>query len=123
MSTRKKLNPDSENVDTIYSNWLAQVVALIKPRNLYLILGRGGGKTNDFLTERLMDMVYEMPGAPVALTAATYTDLQKNILHVILDGLERKGWKEGIHYVVGKEPPEVTPEMRAACPPEYRDQL
>ena len=48
----------------MFSNWLAQLVALIKPRNLFLVIGRGGGKTNDFLTERLMDMVYDMPGAP-----------------------------------------------------------
>lgn len=108
MSTKKKLNLKSNKVALMFSNWLAQLVALIKPRNLFLVIGRGGGKTNDFLTERLMDMVYDMPGAPVALVSDTYMNLQKNILHVILDGLERKGWMEGVHYVIEKEPPEVT---------------
>lgn len=28
----------------MFSNWLAQLVALIKPRNLFLVIGRGGGK-------------------------------------------------------------------------------
>lgn len=62
MSTKKKLNLKSNKVALMFSNWLAQLVALIKPRNLFLVIGRGGGKTNDFLTERLMDMVYDMPG-------------------------------------------------------------
>lgn len=123
MSTKRKVNPDNEQTEVIYSNWLAQCVAMIKPRNLYLIIGRGGGKTNDFLTERLMDMVYDLPGAPVALVADTYTNLQKNILHVLLAGLERKGWREGVHYVVNKAPLEVTPEMREACPIEIREHL
>lgn len=119
MSTKKKLNLKSNKVALMFSNWLAQLVALIKPRNLFLVIGRGGGKTNDFLTERLMDMVYDMPGAPVALVSDTYMNLQKNILHVILDGLERKGWMEGVHYVIEKEPPEVTEEMLKACPEEF----
>jgi len=122
MPSRKKVK-DTNEVDTIYSNWMAQMVALIKPTNLYLILGRGSGKTNDIITERLMDMVFELPGAPVAFCGVTYTDMQKNVLHVLLDGLERKGWREGTHYVVGKEPPEVTPEMRSSCPEEFRDTL
>lgn len=123
MSTKKRVNIKSNKVALMFSNWLAQLVALLKPRNLFLIIGRGGGKTNDFLTERLMDMVYDMPGAPIALVSDTYTNLDKNILHVILDGLERKGWKEGVHYVVGKEPPEVTPEMLKAVPEEFREHL
>lgn len=123
MSTKKKLNLKSNKVALMFSNWLAQLVALIKPRNLFLVIGRGGGKTNDFLTERLMDMVYDMPGAPVALVSDTYMNLQKNILHVILDGLERKGWMEGVHYVIEKEPPEVTEEMLKACPEEFREHL
>lgn len=50
-------------------------------------------------------------------------NLQKNILHVILDGLERKGWMEGVHYVIEKEPPEVTEEMLKACPEEFKEHL
>ena len=53
MSTKKKLNLKSNKVALMFSNWLAQLVALIKPRNLFLVIGRGGGKTNDCLTERL----------------------------------------------------------------------
>lgn len=123
MSTKKKIDLKNPKIDIVFSNWLAQLVALIKPKFLDLVIGRGGGKTNDFLTERLMDMVYDMPGAPIALVSDTYMNLQKNILHILLDGLERKGWREGVHYVIEKEPPEVTEEMLKACPEYLREQL
>ncbi|MFR4036495.1 MAG: hypothetical protein ACLTZT_01090 [Butyricimonas faecalis] len=48
MSTKKRINIKSDKVALMFSNWLAQLVALLKPRNLFLIIGRGGGKTNDF---------------------------------------------------------------------------
>ena len=123
MSTKKKIDTSSDKVSVVFSNWLAQTAGMISPRILILILGRGGGKTNDFLTERLMNMVYDMPGAPIALVGDTYMNLQKNVLPVLLDGLARKGWHEGIHYVVEKEPPEVTEEMLKSCPEHLREQL
>ena len=61
MSTKKKIDLNSEKVSVVYSNWLAQLAGLIKTRILILILGRGAGKTNDFLTERLIDIAYDMP--------------------------------------------------------------
>ena len=121
MSTKKKIDLNSEKVSVVYSNWLAQLAGLIKTRILILILGRGAGKTNDFLTERLIDIAYDMPGAPVALVADTYMNLQKNVLPVLLDGLERKGWHEGTHYVVEQEPPEITEEMLHSCPEELKE--
>lgn len=121
MASRKKLNLKDSKVAVLFSNWLAQLVALIRPRNLFLIVGRGGGKTNDFLTERIMDMAYDLPGAPVVFVSDTYNNLQKNVLPVIMEGMERKGWREGTHFVIEKEPPEVTPEMLKSCPEELRE--
>lgn len=121
MSTKKKLNLSDSKIAIIFSNWLAQLVALIKPKFLDLIIGRGAGKTTDFLAERLMDMAYDLPGAPIALVSDTYMNLQKNILPMLLDGLERKGWHEDVHYVIEKEPPEVTEEMLKVCPENLRE--
>lgn len=105
----------------MFSNWLAQLVALVKPRLLYLVIGRGGGKTTDFLTERLVDMIYDLPGAPIALVSDTYVNLAKNVLPNLLDGLARKGIVENVHYVIEKEPPDVTEEMLRACPENLRE--
>ncbi len=121
MSTKKKLNLKSSKVQLLFSNWLAQVVALLKPKFLYLILGRGAGKTTDFQTERIMDMVYDLPGAPVALVSDTYMNLTKNVLPSLIEGLERKGWVEGTHYVIEKAPPEVSEEMLKKVPKELRE--
>ncbi|MBP3420481.1 MAG: hypothetical protein J6K74_07830 [Marinifilaceae bacterium] len=121
--TRRKINSEDPAVHAVYMNWLAQLVGMICPRNLFLILGRGSGKTNDILTDRLMDICYDMPGAPIALVGDTYDNLSKNILPSLLDGLNRKGWVENVHYVVDREPPEVTEDMRQAAPPELRSQL
>ena len=39
MSTKKRINIKSDKVALMFSNWLAQLVALLKPRNLFLIIG------------------------------------------------------------------------------------
>lgn len=85
-------------------NWLAQINGLCMFPNLYLVAGRGGTKTTAFQAEKLQEMVYDLPGAPVALVADTYTNLQKNVWPTLQEGLRLLGWEEDIHYVVEKEP-------------------
>jgi hypothetical protein len=102
----KKIKPDRPDVDVRFSNWFAQFCALIMPQNLTAVVGRGGSKTTDIQVERLQEMVWDMPGAPVALVSDTYMNLQKNILPTLLEGLKMRGWVEDLHYVIEKTPPE-----------------
>ncbi len=74
------------------------------PQHLYFIGGRGSTKTTAFQAERLQEMVYDMPGAPVALVADTYANLQKNVLPTLQEGLRMLGWEEEIHYRIEKAP-------------------
>ena len=83
---------------------------------MYLIAGRGAAKTTDFQVERLIEMAYDMPGAPVCWVADTYTNLTTNILPVVIDSLERRGFIENIHFVVEKEPPEFTEAEKETLP-------
>lgn len=101
-STIKKSDP---GVEFRYASWLKMLVDLIQPKNLFLPIGRGGAKTTDILAERTMDAAYDMPGASFALVGDTYANLQKNVVKALFEGWERKGWVEGIHYVVDKPPP------------------
>jgi hypothetical protein len=106
----RKINIKDENVELRYANWLKQAIDLISPKNLYLVAGRGTGKTSDVLAERSQDIIYDMPGGSFALVADTYINLQKNIVKTFLEGWERKGWREysdrGIgHFVVDRKPP------------------
>lgn len=108
MSWRPKVKKNSPNVSVSFSNWLAQLANMIMPKHLILIAGRGSSKTTEFLVERLIEMIYDVPGAPICWVSDTYSNLQKNVLPMVMEGLERKGYREGMHYVIGKRPPEFT---------------
>ena len=116
MSWKKKIDEKKPYVELRFAHWLAQLASLIQTKFFYLICGRGGAKTTEFQVERLMEMVFDMPGAPVCWVSDTYANLQKNILPMIIEGLERKGWKENIHYVIEKKPPELSSEVISNLP-------
>lgn len=106
---------NKEIADVQFANWLKMVIDLTKTKNLYLIGGRGIGKTSDILADRTMDIAHEMPGAPLAFVGDTYINLQKNTVKTMLDGWERLGWREHTdkqigHYVVDRKPPDYFQE-------------
>ncbi|MGJ1419983.1 hypothetical protein ACR79T_10180 [Sphingobacterium spiritivorum] len=107
MAWRPKIKK-TKDVAVAFGNWLAQMALMILPKYLYMILGRGSAKTTEIVVERLIEMAYDMPGAPIVWVSDTYSNLQKNVLPSVLEGLERKGYKEGIHYVIGKIPPQFS---------------
>lgn len=104
MTKPTKISLDRDDVEVRYMNWLAQISGLGMFASLFFIGGRGSTKTTAFLSERLQEMVYDMPGAPVALVADTYTNLQKNVLPTLQEGLRLLGWEEEIHYRIEKPP-------------------
>ena len=104
MTKPSKISLSRDDVEVRYMNWLAQISGLGMFASLFFIGGRGSTKTTAFLAERLQEMVYDMPGAPVALVADTYTNLQKNILPTLQEGLRLLGWEEEIHYRIEKPP-------------------
>lgn len=106
MTARKKIDKPGEDVELRYANWLKQIIDIISPQSVYLPIGRGAGKTTDILAERSMDIVYDMPGAYFALVGDTYLNLVKNVVPSLLEGWQRKGWINGIHYVVDERPPD-----------------
>lgn len=109
MPSRAKIKPgEKPYISEVLMNWLAQFLAMILPTNLSVIAGRGSAKTSEIQVERLLAMIYDMPGAPAAWVADTFTNLQANVLPTVLEGLDRKGYKEGTHFVIEKEPPRFT---------------
>lgn len=123
MSYRKKLNPNASDPkqNVSFSNWLAQLLGMTMPASLYLVSGRGSSKTTEFQVERLIEMVYDMPGAPVCWVSDTYSNLQKNVLPMILEGLERKGFMDGVHYLIEKGPANYTEQEKSDLPEWLRD--
>ena len=117
MGYRKKVNTArTESAAVQYQNMFAQIASLVSACQCVAVLGRGSAKTTDIQAERLYDVIYELPGAPCVWVADTFSNLSANILPAVLEGLERKGLKEGIHYVVEKEPPQFTEAEKADLP-------
>ena len=118
MGNRAKIKGPEKKVyvDLQFMNWLAQFCAMIMPRKLRLVAGRGSAKTTEIQVERLIEMVYDMPGAPVAWVADTFANLTANVLPMVFEALERKGFRDGVHYVVEKQPPTFTEKECADLP-------
>ena len=119
MKRKILVKTDEPDVELRYTSWLKGVVDLMKTKNRFLILGRATGKTADFLAETSMDVCYEMPGSYLAFVGDTYTNLLKNVVPSVLEGWNRKGWREGLHYVVD-EPPRSHFKLPYKAPQTYK---
>lgn len=106
MTRRRRLNLTENEADIRYQNWTAQVLSVIMPWSLYWIAGRASAKTVQVLAERVQEAAQDCPGAPFAWVADTYSDLHRNVIPSLIDGLSLIGWEEGTHYVINRRPPE-----------------
>ncbi|MCR5352372.1 MAG: hypothetical protein K6E35_07790 [Bacteroidales bacterium] len=84
-------------------------------------MGRGSAKTTDCLTERMLDVMQDMPGAPCAWVSDTFVNLTANVIPTVLESLERKGYREGVHYIIEREPPQFKAAETADLQPWLRD--
>lgn len=117
MSYRKKVNETRTSSASVqYQNKVAQIISLVGARKTYVELGRGSAKTTDVQVERLIDLIYDMPGAPAIWIADTFTNLTTNVFPSVMEGLDRKGYREGVHYVVETAPPSYTDKEKEKLP-------
>ncbi len=105
-----------ETADIRYASWIKMMVDMMKPKNLYIVGGRGVAKSTEILSDRIIDVVYDMPRANFAFISDTYANLLTNIIPQIIVGWQRKRFFEGFHYVLDKEPPEHWVKPFTPCP-------
>ena len=105
MSRKTSVNFDDINVDPVYTNWLTMLIDLLQPKDLYLVAGRGTAKTTEIMAKRSQHIVHDMPRSQQVFTSDTYTNALTNIVPTLLEGWNREGWREGIHYVTDVRPP------------------
>lgn len=105
MSRKTHVSLKDTDVEGRYANWVKMVVFLIAPKHLRLVAGRAMAKTTDIIAERSQNIIHDMPKSYQVLVSDTYTNCLKNIVPALLEGWNRKGWREGIHYVTDKRPP------------------
>lgn len=105
MSRKTHVSLDDTDVQGRFASWLKTVIFLISPKHLRLIAGRATAKTADIIAERSQNIIHDMPKSYQVLVSDTYVNCLKNIVPTLLEGWNRKGWREGIHYVTDKRPP------------------
>lgn len=106
MTRKTRIKQNKEIANVIFTNWLNNIITIASPKNLFIISGRATSKTSEIHASRSQEIIYDMPGAYFAWIADTYVNAHKNILPVLIEGWNRKGWIEGKHYVVDKRPPD-----------------
>lgn len=86
---------------------LAQLAFIIK-RVLITILewGRGTGKST-ILARAIIDNVTQLPRSTGVLVAETYAQIKTRTLPSTIQGLEQHGYIKGVHFFVGRRPPEA----------------
>lgn len=105
MSRKTHVSLNDHDVDGRYATWIKMAIDMISPKDLYLIAGRATAKTSDIIAERSMNIIYDMPRSYQVLVSDTYVNALKNVVPTLLEGWNRKGWKNGIHYVTDQRPP------------------
>lgn len=99
-------NISQEDTELTFSTMLKILVDWIDCWMMVIVAGRGAAKSSEIHASRLMRVVEDMPGAPLAFIADTYVNLSTNILPAVKLGWKRKGWHEGTHYVTNQRPPD-----------------
>lgn len=96
---------ESDSVCRRYINQYAMVAALTMPQNFVGILGRASAKTTQFQAMRIQQAVTECPGAPFVWVTDTYSNLHKNVIPSVLEGLRFLGWETDREFVIDRQPP------------------
>lgn len=96
----------------VYGSKVMMLCDWIDTTNLVVIGGRGMAKSTVVMARRSLRCVRLMPGAPLAIVADSYANLENNIMPAVQNGWNLQGLREGIHYVKGIRPPE---EWKKRC--------
>ena len=105
MTKRTRVRIDDSNVDGRLANKAQMLVDLISPKDLYFIGGRALAKTSGIVAQRSQKIIHDMPGSYQMFVSDTYMNALTNVLPALIEGWQRMGWREGIHFVTDKRPP------------------
>nr|WP_317631394.1 hypothetical protein [uncultured Flavobacterium sp.] len=105
MSRRTHVSLNTNDVEARFASWIKMVIDLTAPKDLYFVGGRATAKTSDIIAERSMVISRDMPRSMQVIVSDTYQNALKNIIPTLLEGWNRKGWKNGVHYVTDTRPP------------------
>lgn len=70
-----------------------------------LVYGRRLGKSSEIIAHQSLKRIFGMPRGVFLLMGRTYKQLLERTLPATKTGWAKRGYREGLHYVVGKKPP------------------
>ncbi len=91
-----------------YMNKAQRYLFQISPRNLVVLASRRFGKSEGIIMPRLLQCAQTMPRSAGAIVARTYKQALTRTLPATLHALQRLGYKEGVHYYIGRKAPKST---------------
>jgi hypothetical protein len=92
-------------MNDLYLNIPQLQCILVDPKELYAHMGRGLGKSTEIIAHLTANRVYDMPRAGFLLMGRTYKQILTKTLPATVDGWNKRGFVEGVHYVIGEKPP------------------
>ena len=122
MARKRAIPKNEQDVELRYSNWLAQTILMLQPKNLGLVVGRGGGKTTEIVANRVQDISYDMPGSYLAVSSDTFMNARKNVVPSLIEGWKRNDWMEDYHFVINRRAPKHFDKPYKA-PIEWKDSI
>lgn len=94
------------NAEYIYRNPAQMRADIMFCRTEVHLLARGVGKSQGIIAARSERLVHEMPKSTGAFITRTFQKALTNTLPPVITGWKDMGYIEGIHFVIGKRPPE-----------------
>ncbi len=89
----------------VYFNDAQRKVQLIGARTSVIVAGRRTGKTDSIASPFTLRNMQRMPGSGGGIVVPTFKHGLTNTIPGMLAAWERWGYREGLHYVIGKQPP------------------
>ena len=89
----------------IYFNKPQLLTQFIGAQTTVIVAGRRTGKTDSIASPFVLRNVQRMPGSTGGIVVPTFKHGLTNTIPGLLAAFKRWGYKEGIHFVVGKKPP------------------
>lgn len=109
-----------DDAEVRYGSEVQIMTDWIDTTNFVAVAGRGTSKSTVIIARRSYGCVIDMPGAPLAIVADSYTNLVNNIMPAVQNGWKLMGWIEGIHYIKGKRPPQQWRQRCSVIVDDYR---
>lgn len=96
----------ADTANLVYFNDPQRYVQLIGARKTVVVAGRRTGKTDSIAAPYVLRCMQRMPGSTGGIVVPTFRHGLTNTIPGILAAWRRWGYVEGVHFVVGRRPPE-----------------